>query len=250
MQKIALVTGARRGIGLAIAARLSREGYAVVLSAVSDEAGEALAACESGCEYVRCNISKEADRQALFSYIKEKYGRLDLIVNNAGIAPKERKDLLLAEEDSFNEVLSVNLSGTFFMCKEAALLMLETMQEQHYTPRIVNVSSISSYTSSVMRGEYCISKAGVSMVTKLFADRLAGEGIPVFEVSPGIIETDMTAKVKDAYSEKIAAGLTPVPRMGKPEDCADCVAALASGLLDFAVGQVIHADGGFHLRRL
>ncbi len=256
MNKIALITGSRRGIGLAAAKALAREGYHVIVSAASSaadsiEAMKYFSESALSAEYIKCDISLAADRERIFDYIKEKYGRLDLLVNNAGVAPAERLDILETTEESFSRLMNINLKGTFFMSQAAAKLMLECKKNlAEYSPRIINISSISAYTSSVNRGEYCISKAGISMTTALFADRLAGEGIPVFEVRPGIIETDMTAAVHEKYEELIINGLTPIKRFGKPEDVADCILALSGGLLDFATGQVINADGGFHIRRL
>ncbi|HZJ74960.1 MAG TPA: SDR family oxidoreductase, partial [Clostridia bacterium] len=182
--------------------------------------------------------------------IKE-YGRLDVLVNNAGVAPKERLDILSTTEESFDYVMDINLKGTYFMTQKASLAMINlkgTLQD--YAPRIINIASISSYTSSTNRGEYCISKAGISMITLLFADRLSSYSIPVFEVRPGIILTDMTKGVKEKYEELIENGLTPIKRMGSPSDVSDCVCALVSGKLDFATGQVINCDGGFSIRRL
>ena len=239
---VAAVTGSTRGIGRAIADALAREGYTIVRSGTSPK---------DGAGYIPCDISKAQDRERLFDEIDRRYGRLDLLVNNAGVAPLERLDLLQTTEESFRRVLDINLLGTFFLCQRAANYMLErqgTLTDYH--PRIVNISSISAYTSSTSRGEYCVSKAGVSMVTQLFAGRLADAGIPVFEVRPGIILTDMTAPVREKYQKLIDEGLTPIRRFGQPEDVADCVLALCSGRLDFAAGQVIDADGGFHLRRL
>lgn len=257
MERIASVTGGRRGIGLAIARALAAEGYRVVISDVISEE-EAAPLLESlrkegfAAEYRRCNIADTADRAALFDYIRKTWGRLDLQVNNAGVAPKVRLDILETTEESFDFVLDINLRGTFFMCQGAANLMRECLAAgvPDYRPRMINIASMSAYTSSVNRGEYCISKAGISMVTKLFADRLAEEGIPVFEVRPGIIRTDMTAAVTGKYQQLIAEGITPIRRFGEPEDVADCVMAAASGRLDFATGQVLNADGGFHIRRL
>lgn len=257
MQKVAVVTGSRRGIGLATAKALAKAGYHVVLSAASDASqaqavlksfrSEGLSAC-----YMQCDISQTDKAREMIDQVVAAYGRLDLHVNNAGIAPKSRMDLLESTEESFDHVLSVNLRGTFFMCQHAANVMIELQKQglEDYKPRIINVASISSYTSSVNRGEYCISKAGISMVTQLFADRLAEFGIPVFEVRPGIIMTDMTAGVQEKYQKLIDEGVTPIRRFGQPEDVANCVVAAASGLLDFSTGQVLNADGGFHIRRL
>ena len=255
-KKIAAVTGSRRGIGLAIARELGRAGYFVLVSGTRSRE-DSLSILESlkqegiACEYIPCDISKEEDRRRFFDTVSE-YGRLDVLVNNGGVAPKQRLDLLETTEESYDFLMDTNLKGTFFMCQKAARLMLELQKKQlpEYAPRIVNIASISSYTSSVNRGEYCISKAGISMVTKLFADRLAECGIPVFEVRPGIILTDMTAGVREKYEKLIAEGVTPIRRFGRPEDVADCVMAAVSGKLDFATGQVLNADGGFHLRRL
>jgi len=240
--RVAVVTGSTRGIGRAIADALEEEGYFVVRSGAKPL---------DAANYIPCDISKAEDRERFFDEIRRLYGRLDLLVNNAGVAPPERLDILQTTQESYDYVMDVNLKGTFFMCQRAAAYMLELQSAlEDYRPRIINVSSISAYTSSTSRGEYCISKAGVSMVTRLFADRLAQHGIPVFEVRPGVILTDMTAPAKEKYQKLIDEGLTPIKRFGKPEDVADCVLALCSGWLDFAAGQVIDADGGFHLRRL
>lgn len=256
MKKIAVVTGSTRGIGHAIAMKLGREGYKVIVSGTKEQGdmpGLMEAFAEAGIEavYQKCNIAVPEDRAAMFERVREE-GRLDLLVNNAGVAPLVRADILSTTPESVERLLSINLEGTFFMCQAAANLMMEFQAAglADYSPRIVNISSMSAYTSSTNRGEYCMSKAGISMVTLLFADRLAEEGIPVFEVRPGIIETDMTAGVKEKYEKLIAGGVTPIKRMGRPEDVADCVAAAASGLLDFGTGTVLNADGGFHIRRL
>ncbi len=247
--KTALVTGSSRGIGRGIADLLSENGYTVIYSATREERPASL---KKDADYIACDISKACQREAAVRCVLERYGRLDLLVNNAGVAPLERMDLLDMTEESFDRVLGINLKGTMFMCQLAARAMIEGLKRDFpdYRPRIVNVGSISAYTSSVSRGEYCISKAGVGMVTKLFADRLAAEGIPVFEVRPGIIDTDMTRVVHEKYERMIAEGLLPVRRFGKPEDVAKMVLACASGLLDYAAGQVLDADGGFALRRL
>lgn len=257
IKKIAAVTGSARGIGNATAKALAEEGYLVILSDIREpeqavDLINEFTACGYEVDYMKCNIADPQSRTAFFHEIHRKYGRLDVLVNNAGVAPKERLDVLETTTESFDFVLGTNLKGTFFMCQEAAKLLLQLKQSspEDYKPRIVNISSCSAYTSSVNRGEYCISKAGISMVTKLFADRLAEEGIPVFEVRPGIILTDMTAKVKEKYQAMIDMGLTPIKRFGTPQDVANCVIAAASGRLDFSTGQVLNADGGFELRRL
>lgn len=255
MKKIALVTGSRRGIGLGIARALGHEGWFVVLSATAPQADALLDELHAegiDCVYRKCNIADENDRADMIHWIDQTYGRLDLLVNNAGVAPSVRLDLLETTEESMDRLLSINLKGTFFMCQLAANRMI-SMQHREldaYSPRIINICSMSAYTASVSRGEYCVSKAGLSMVTMLFADRLAEYGIPVFEIRPGIIRTDMTAAVTEKYEKLIADGITPIRRFGTPKDVADCVLAAAGGLLDFATGQVLNADGGFHIRRL
>ncbi|MDR1892256.1 MAG: 3-ketoacyl-ACP reductase [Oscillospiraceae bacterium] len=255
MKKVALITGSRQGIGLATAKTLAENGYFAVLSDVvePDGAREALTAVSTvgECDYIKCDISSDADRDAVFREILARYGRLDVLVNNAGVAPQKRADVLETTEASFDRLMEINLKGTFFMCQRASGLMLTLKAaDPGLRPRIVNISSVSAYTSSTSRGEYCISKAGISMVTKLFADRLAEEGIPVFEVRPGIILSDMTLPVKEKYQTLIEGGITPIKRFGTPEDVANCVLAACGGLLDFSAGQVLNADGGFELRRL
>lgn len=246
--KTAVVTGSTRGIGRAIAGILEENGYAVVYSGTGRERPASLPA---QADYCAADISDGAQRRALIGHALQKYGRLDVLVNNAGVAPLERRDLLEMDEESFDRVIGINLKGTLFMCQLAAKAMLAARGTlPDYAPRIVNIGSLSAYAGSVNRGEYCVSKAGVGMVTQLFAQRLAGEGIPVFEVRPGIIETDMTRGVHEKYQNMIDGGLLPVPRFGRPEDVAKAVLACCSGLLDYSAGQVLDADGGFSLRRL
>ena len=244
MKKIALVTGAYQGIGKGIADSLKNAGYEVIYSDVHPEM--------EGEVYCKCDISKAEDRLALADFVEKKYGRLDLLVNNAGVACKVRLDVLETTEESFDRVVGINTKGTFFMCQTFGNLMISYQAKglEGYEPRIVNIASNSSYTSSTSRGEYCISKAGVSMTTLLFADKLAEFGIPVFEVRPGIIKTPMTDVVSAKYDKLINEGITPIKRWGTPEDVANCVIAAASGLLDFGTGTVLNADGGFHIRRL
>ncbi len=246
MKKTAFVSGGTRGIGRACAEALKNEGYAVIVSA-SGSLPE-----DGAFDYIRCDISQSAHRERALAYIKDRYGRLDLLVNCAGVACKERLDILETTQESFDRLMNINTKGTFFMCQLFSNAMIRWLQEglDAYNPRIVNIGSISAYTASTSRGEYCISKAGVSMITALFADRLAEYGIPVFEVRPGIIRTDMTACVTEKYDKLISQGITPIRRWGEGKDVADCVLAAASGLLDFGTGTVLNADGGFHLRRL
>ena len=256
--RAALVTGARRGIGLGIAKALLQEGYSVLLCGVTT-GPEATAGIQEELDalgtwaYVPCDVSEPAQRAALFEEMDRRFGRLDVLVNNAGVAPRVRLDVLETTVESYERLMRVNTESCFFMCQAGANAMLRYRAQgvADYHPRIINISSISAYTSSTPRGEYCVSKAGISMVTQLFADRLAGEGIPVFEVRPGIIATDMTAGVADRYRRLIEEeGITPIRRFGQPEDVADQVLAACSGLLDFGTGTVLNADGGFHIRRL
>lgn len=256
-KKVGIVTGSRRGIGLGIAKELARNGYTVIISATVDESETSLLLNSLKSEglsvgYIQCDIADKQQRDNLFSTVIKKYKRIDVLVNNAGVAPKVREDILEASEQDFDRLIDINLKATFLMTQKAANLMIKMKQTrtEDYNPRIINIGSISAYTSSTARGSYCISKAGVSMVTQLFADRLAEYQIPVFEVRPGIILTDMIDSVKSKYEKLIAEGLTPIRRFGKPEDVANCVMAACSGMLDFATGQVINADGGFHIRRL
>lgn len=251
MKKIAIVTGSTRGIGNAIAKKLLSLGYYTIFSDIveSENIDETLITEKINSEYIKCDISNPKDRENLFSFIMKKHNRIDVLVNNAGVAPKIRKDILETTEDSFSFVMDINLKSTFFMCQSAANIM-KSIDYSDLKGRIINISSISAYTSSTSRGEYCISKAGISMVTKLFADRLAEFEIPVFEIRPGIILTDMTAQVKDKYDKLISEGLTPIKRFGYPDDIANLVSSLCSGAFDFSTGQVINADGGFHIRRL
>lgn len=239
-----MVTGASRGIGRAIAIELAKTHQVVATYRGNQEAAASLKA-ESGADTIQSDISSLTDRQSLVSEIRSRYRRLDLLVNNAGIAPRERRDILEASESSFDELLSTNLKGPHFLTQEIARWMVG-----QGSGRIVFITSISSYTASTNRAEYCISKAGLSMSVSLYAQRLAAENVQVFEIRPGIIRTDMIAAVEKAYDEKIAGGLLPQRRMGEGEDVARAVRAIADGLLDYSTGQVINVDGGFHLRSL
>ena len=242
--KVAIVTGASRGIGRGIAIELAKTHRVIATYRGRLDAAESLKA-EIGCEIFPCDVGSGEDRAALMAFAREKFGRLDLLVNNAGMAPRERRDILEATEESFDELISVNLKGPHFLTQMAAKWMLE-----QGSGRIVFVTSISAYTASVNRAEYCLSKAALSMSVALYAARLAAENVQVFEIRPGIIRTDMIAKVESVYEEKIASGLLPQRRMGEACDIAKCVRAVADGLLDYSTGQVINADGGFHLRVL
>lgn len=241
---ISIVTGASRGIGRAIAIDLSRTHHVIATYRTDEQSARSLAT-ETGAEIVRSDVSSAADRAALIRYARERFDGLDLLVNNAGIAPRERRDVLEASAESFDELISTNLKGPHFLTALAAAWMLERGRG-----RIVFITSISAYAASVNRAEYCISKAGLSMSAALYAQRLAAHGIQVFEIRPGIVRTDMTAAVTATYEARIAAGLLPQPRMGEPDDVARAVRAIADGLLDYSTGQVINVDGGFQLRSI
>jgi NAD(P)-dependent dehydrogenase (short-subunit alcohol dehydrogenase family) len=262
-RRVAIVTGASRGIGRAIAIELAGIGFDVVINHYDftsdgepDETAAKKTLTEIQAKGVRClalrgDVASAADRVALVKAVKDEFDRCDMLVNNAGIAPLRRIDILEASEASFDRVLGINLKGPYFLTQLVAKWMIEQKkQSPDRSYRIVNIGSMSSYTSSPARGEYCISKAGVSMMTMLYADRLAEFGIGVFEIRPGIIQTDMTSVVKEKYDKLIAEGITPIKRWGKPEDVAQAVSAIAEGKLDFSTGQIINVDGGFHLRRL
>ena len=244
---VAVVTGGSRGIGKAIAEELLRKDYTVIVTArsKSSDTEEMEKQYPDKLIFVPCDISDPESRKNLVAFTEENFGKLDLLVNNAGVAPRERKDILEITPDDFDYLMDINLKGTFFVTQEFAPLLIKNEKS-----RIVNISSMSAYTASVNRGEYCISKAGISMITKLFAARLAEYGVSVIEIRPGIIETDMTSKVKEKYEKLIAEGITPIARMGKPEDVAKCVASVAEGNFDFCTGTVIDCDGGFNVRRL
>ncbi len=249
-----LVTGGARGIGRGISLYLASQGFTVAAVGTRDEASVSeflteLKGYGEANSYIQGDISSHDDRIRIIDTFYERYGRLDVLVNNAGVAPNVRADLLSMSEESFDRVLGINLRGAFFLTQYAASKMLEDTPTD--APRmIITTTSISAETSSINRGEYCISKAGLSMMVKLFADRLAPHGIASYEIRPGIIETDMTAGVKNVYEEKIAGGLLPIARMGKPEDIAKVVYALASGFFAYTTGGVINVDGGFTLSRL
>jgi 3-oxoacyl-[acyl-carrier protein] reductase len=241
---VALVTGASRGIGRGIAVELARTHTIIATYRGRKDAAESLQA-ETGAIPFQCDIASTEDREALMAFTIEKGGRLDLLVNNAGMAPRQRRDILEASEESFDELIATNLKGPHFLTQAAARWM-----EKQGSGRIVFITSISSYTASVNRGEYCISKAGLSMSVALYAHRLAAHGITVFEIRPGIIRTDMISAVEKTYDEKIAGGLLPQRRMGEASDVAKAIRAIADGLLDYSTGQILNLDGGFHLRSL
>jgi len=254
-QKVAVVTGGSRGIGQGIAVQLARDGCAVAILGTSDmtkveENIDSIRRIGQPVLYYQGNLGEARDRQGFIERVMEEYGRIDFLINNAGVAPKVRLDILETTEENFDYVLNINLKGTFFLTQQVAKIMIDEVKRFSLQPLIINIGSISAYTSSTSRGEYCISKAGIGMITALFADRLAEYGINVYEIRPGIIYTDMTKTVREKYDRLIREGITPIKRWGYPEDIANAVSVLCSGKLGFSTGEVINVDGGFHLRRL
>jgi NAD(P)-dependent dehydrogenase (short-subunit alcohol dehydrogenase family) len=255
-KKVAIVTGGSRGIGLGIVKKLLSDGFAVMLNGVRPEESVAGVLQElrgAGGEVAYCagDVSDKAARENLIQATKETFGALHVLVNNAGVAPKVRADILEADEGSYDWVMDVNLKGPYFLTQLAANWMIEQQKaDDAFAGCIINVNSISATVVSVNRGEYCISKAGMAMVTGLWAARLGEYGIPVYEIRPGVTATDMTAGVQEKYDKLIAEGLTVTPRWGYPEDCGKAVAALARGDFPYSTGQVIMVDGGLTLPRL
>jgi NAD(P)-dependent dehydrogenase (short-subunit alcohol dehydrogenase family) len=263
MNSVALITGASRGIGRGIALALAQLGYDLVINYArnTEAARQTVNDCRSAAanqrairaEICQADISRKADRERLIDFAKQTFGRLDLLINNAGVAPESRADILEASEASFDRLIEINVKGPYFLTQLAARWMIEQVQSASAAqpaPKIVTISSISAYTASTNRGDYCVSKAALSMLTPLYAARLAPYGIRVYEIRPGVIQTDMTSPVKANYDELIHQGLTPIRRWGQPEDVARAVAAIAQDLLPFSTGEIINVDGGFHLRLL
>ncbi len=256
MKKVALITGGTRGIGLGIASALTEAGFDLALCGVRSEnlvsqTIERLASPGQQVLYYQADVSRPEAGMQLVQNIRADFGSLNLLVNNAGVAPKQRMDILEATEESFDWVFTVNMKGPYFLTQTIATWMIE-QRKQHpeFDATIVNISSISATVASVSRGEYCISKAAIAMATQLWAIRLSEFGIPVFEVRPGLIETDMTAGVKEKYDQLIREGLIPQSRWGTPEDVGEAVAALATGCLRYSTGQVPMVDGGMTLAQL
>jgi 3-oxoacyl-[acyl-carrier protein] reductase len=253
---VAIVTGGSRGIGRGIAERLASDGWAVVINYHSrrdaaDELATQIKTANGDCLVAQADIGSTSDRQRLVQETLQHFGRIDLLVNNAGITSPGRKDLLEATEESWDQVFSTNLKGPFFLAQLAAREMVSLIgsgKTQRGT--IINISSISAFAVSTNRGDYCIAKAAMQMMTWLFATRLADEQIRVYEICPGVIASDMTAPVQEKYDQLIADGMSPIRRWGQPDDVAAAVSMLAGGTLPFSTGERIHVDGGFHIRRL
>ena len=254
--KVALVTGGSRGIGRAICLALGRLKYAVAINyrANRDAAVETMRQIEQAGGTAQCfaaDVGQAADRERLVEKTLDTFGAVDFLVNNAGVSTARRQDLLDDDEDAFGQVLATNLMGPHFLSQRVAKAMIAQLEAgRTHTAAIVNISSVSAYAATPHRAAYCVAKAGLSMVTALYATRLAEHGINVYEIRPGIIRTDMTAPVTDVYDQRIADGLTPIARWGTPEDVAAAVTALATDQFPFSTGEVINVDGGFHLRRL
>ena len=255
-QKVAVITGGTKGIGLGIARKMAEEGCALAIMSRSDEKKvrnnlDEIKSFEIPLLYYSGSLADSNCRKTFCDKIMNRFGRIDFLVNNAGVAPKERKDLLEMTEESYDYVIGINLTGTFFLTQQVANIMIrETKEDSRIKPKVINISSISACTVSVNRGEYCISKAGISMITQLFAVRLAQWGINVYEIRPGIIKTVMNSVVKEKYDRLIKKGANSICRWGYPEDIGKAVSVICSGYLDFSTGEVINVDGGFHLRRL
>ena len=256
MKKTALITGGSRGIGYGIARALAAEGYNLAINGVRSE-GDVGAPLKElrdrGADVIYCqgNIGSSEDRKRIFQKAVDHFNTIDLLVNNAGVAPAVRKDLLELDEENYDRLLDINLKGTFFFTQLVAKQMLKDKETNpSYHPCIISITSISAEVASINRGEYCMSKAGLGMMTKLFAARLGDANIPVYEVRPGVISTDMTSGVKEKYDKLISEGLFIEKRWGTPEDIGRIVAALSRGDIPYSTGQVIQADGGMGIRRL
>ncbi len=257
-QKVALVTGGSRGIGRAICLELANAGYAVLVNfnenlGAAEKTRQKIEEIGTPVEICQADVTAKSHRDLLVQFTMERFGRIDLLINNAGVAPNVRKDILETEEESFDAVLEANLRAPYFLTQRVAREMIGLMESKAVDrAAIVNISSLRSYTAAKNYGEYCVSKAGLSMVTRLFAVRLAEYGINVYEISPGIIETDMTSaeSVRKHYNAKLAAGMAPINRWGQPEEVALAVGAIARGHFPYSTGTVFHVDGGWHLREL
>lgn len=265
MNAVALITGASRGIGRGIALALAKIGCDLLINfarnsaAARQTAADSLALAQASGKTIRAeicqaDIGQSQERRQLLEFARSTFGRLDVLVNNAGVAPETRTDILEATEESFDRLINVGVKGPYFLTQLAARWMVEQaqagVQPAPFKPKIITISSISAYAASTNRGDYCLAKAALSMLTPLYAARLAEYGINAYEIRPGIIATDMTAPVKARYDQLISQGLTPIKRWGTPEDVGRAVAAIVQDLLPFSTGEVLNVDGGFHLRRL
>jgi NAD(P)-dependent dehydrogenase (short-subunit alcohol dehydrogenase family) len=255
-RKTALVTGGSRGIGRGIAAALAGRGWTVAINfrtnlQAAEESLEQVKKAGGDGFCIQADIGNLDEHERLIQGVLERTERIDLLVNNAGVGPRKRTDMLDLAPEQYDQVMKTNLRGPFFLTQKIASIMIDLIEQKRIdSPKIINISSISAETPSVNRGEYCISKAGISMMTKLLAVRLSEYGINVYEIRPGITKTDMTAKVQEKYDRLIAEGLTLIPRWGLPEDIGKIAAAIADDLLPYSTGESINVDGGFHVSRL
>jgi NAD(P)-dependent dehydrogenase (short-subunit alcohol dehydrogenase family) len=256
MKKVALITGGTRGIGLGIAKKLAEEGIDLALNGIRPESQvvevlEELRKSGVHVEYFPGNIAEKADRDSILSGVKEKFGTLNYLINNAGVAPRVRADVLDVSEEDYDHLMDINLRGTFFLTQAiAGFLVDQKMGMPDYVFAIVTVTSVSAKLASTNRAAYCMAKAGLSMMSQVLAVKLAEFDIPVYEIQPGVIETDMTEKVKAVYQKRIENGLTLEGRMGQPEDIGKAVSALLRGDLPYATGQILALDGGMMVGRL
>ncbi len=251
----ALVTGGSKGIGCGIVKALASHGFNVIIADLLAPVHEIKTHFEkpgTNLNFIKSDISSAGDRKIILQFCQDKCPRLDLLVNNAGISVKKRGDMLEGREDSFDQLMNVNLKGPYFLTQAMAKWMIKERQTDNnfYHPKIINISSLTSYASCTLMAEYALSKSAVSMMTKLYADRLAAHGINVYEIRPGIIQTDMTKVSQEKYDKFIEHGGLPISRWGLPEDVGKAVVAIASGLLPYSTGEIINVDGGYHLRRL
>ena len=255
MKRVVLVTGGSRGIGFSIAKHLAQNGFDLAVNGVREEKAVADALQElrntgADVSYCQADVSLTGERKKIIEQVKKHFGKLHVLVNNAGVAPKERKDILETTEESFDRLMATNLKSTYFLSQHVANWMIEQKKaDTSFSSCIINISSVSATAANVNRGEYCVSKAGMSMVTKLFAVRLGEFDIPVYEVRPGVIDTDMTAAVKEKYDKLFEDGLAVQKRWGYPDDVGKAVSALALGNFPYSTGQVIMVDGGITLSR-
>ena len=256
MKQVALITGGTRGIGLGIASELAKDGVHLALGGMraEEQVKQVLDELRThGVEVIYCrgDVANSVDRAAIVQKVRDAFGQLNFLVNNAGVAPKQRLDLLEATEESFEYVLKTNLQGPYFLSQTVANWLVEQKTANpDFFGSIINISSISATVASVNRGEYCVSKAGMAMMTSLFAARLGEYDIPVYEIRPGVIETDMTSAVKEKYDRLFREGLSPQARWGKPSDIGKIVKAITAGMLPYSTGEVIMADGGLTIPRL
>ena len=256
MNPVAFITGGSRGIGFGIAQALAQEGFDIAINGMRPESAvtdvlEHLKSLGTDAIYCQGDIASTEARQQMIDKIRQHYGKLNVLVNNAGVAPKERNDILDATEESYKYVMKTNLQGPYFLTQAVANWMIAQRQaDDAFSAYIINISSISATIASVNRGEYCISKAGMSMMTLLFATRLGEHGIPVYEVRPGVTKTDMTSGVTSKYDQLIEEGLCVQPRWGYPEDIGKAVVALSKGYFPYSTGQTIMVDGGLTIPRL